>query len=182
MIHPALVLAAVLSAAPVPAAAPPPAPAPATPADAWAPLRFLLGTWKTEAGGGKPGEAVSGGFTFALELDGRVAVRRSRSEYAPRPGETVGVRHEDLTVLFRDGDGLGATYWDNEGHVIRYAVRSEGDRVTFESVPGVPGPRFRLVYVRRGSDGVEVTFSIAPPGGDFQPYVSGLARRAGNPL
>jgi hypothetical protein len=141
-----------------------------------------VGTWKTKAGGGKPGEAVSGGFTFAFELDGRVAVRRSRSAYAPRPGETAGVRHEDLTVLFRDGEGLWATYWDNEGHVIRYAVRAEGDDVTFESVPGLPGPRFRLVYVRRGSDAVEVTFSVAPPGGNFQPYVSGLARRVGNPL
>jgi hypothetical protein len=180
MICSALALAVALSAAPVPQAAPPPV-SPA-PQDAWAPLRFLLGTWKTESGGGKPGEAVSGGFTFALELDGRVAVRRSRSEYAPRPGEAAGVKHEDLTVLFREGEGLVATYWDDEGHVIRYAVRAEGDTVTFESVPGVPGPRFRLVYVRRGSDRVEVTFSIAPPGGDFQPYVSGLARRTGNPL
>lgn len=152
------------------------------PPDPWAGLRFLLGSWTTESGGGEPGQAVSGGFSFGLELDGRVAVRRGRSEYAPRAGATQGTRHEDLTVVFPDGQGLAASYWDSEGHQIRYAVRVEEGRVVFESAPGAPGPRFRLAYVRRGPDVVEVTFSIAPPGGEFRDHVSGLARRTGNPL
>ena len=148
--------------------------------DPWSPLRFLVGTWKSEGGQGKPGEAVGGGFTFEIELDGKVAVRRGRAEYAPRPGESSGVVHEDLTVLQPKGAGFQAWYWDNEGHVIRYAVRSEAGTVIFESEPG-PGPRFRLVYARRGADLVEIAFSIAPPGKGFAPYVTGLARRVREP-
>ena len=66
-------------------AAPPTATPTAKSADPWAALRFLVGTWNVESGGGKPGEASGGGFTFAIELDGKVAVRRNRSEFAPRP-------------------------------------------------------------------------------------------------
>jgi hypothetical protein len=145
--------------------------------DPWGPLRFLVGSWKSESGGGKPGEAVGGGFTFSIELDGNVAVRRGKAEYAPRAGEAKGVFHEDLTVIQPKGHGFQAWYWDNEGHLIRYAVHSEAGTVVFESEPGQPGPRFRLVYARRGADLVEITFFVAPPGKPFQPYVTGLARR-----
>jgi len=162
-------------------AAPPQATAAAKPADPWAPLRFLVGAWKADPGQGSPGEALGGGFTFAIELDGKVAVRRSRSETAPRPGEGKGTAHEDLTVVYPKGKGLQALFWDNEGHVIRYLVRSEAGTVIFESEPGAPGPRFQLVYARRGADVVEISFSIAPPGKEFQPYVTGLARRVREP-
>jgi len=162
-------------------AAPPAATPAVKSADPWAAVRFLVGTWKAESGGGKPGEAVGGGFTFAIELDGKVAVRRNRSEFAPRPGEAKGTSHEDLMVLYPKGNGLQALYWDDEGHVVRYAVRSEAGTLIFESDPGAPGPRFRLVYARRGADVVEVSFSIAPRGKGFQPYVTGLARRIGDP-
>ncbi len=155
----------------------PPAATPSKVADPWAALRFLVGAWKAESGGGKPGEAVGGGFTFAIDLDGKVAVRRGRSEFAPRPGEARGAVHEDLTVVYPKGKALQAIFWDGEGHVIRYGVRSGAGTVIFESEPGQPGPRFRLVYARRGADEVEVSFAVAPPGKDYEPHVSGLARR-----
>jgi hypothetical protein len=157
------------------------APAAAGAADPWAPLRFLVGAWKVESGGGRPGEAVGGGFTFAIDLDGKVAIRRSRSEYAARPGQAKGTVHEDLMVIYPKGNGLQALYWDDEGHVIRYAVRSEAGTLIFESDPGAPGPRFRLVHARRGAEVVEIAFSIAMPGKGFEPYVTGLARRVGDP-
>ncbi len=176
----ALWLAAAPSPSPATATAPPPVAAAPQP-DPWVPLRFLVGTWKSEGGGGKPGDVVGGGFTFAIELDGKVAVRRSRSEIAPRTGEARGTVHEDLTVIAPKGKGLQAWTWDNEGHAIRYAVRSEAGIVIFESESGAPGPRFRLAYARRGADQVEISFSIAQPGKPFAPYVSGLARRVRDP-
>jgi hypothetical protein len=181
---PALALSLMLAAPPVTPAATATAPAPrqgAKVADPWSALRFLVGAWKAESGQGKPGEAVGGGFTFSIDLDGKVAVRRGRAEYAPRTGEAKGTVHEDLTVVFPKGARLQALYWDNEGHLIRYGVRSEAGTVIFESEPGQPGPRFRLVYARRGADVVETSFSIASPGKEFQPYVTGLARRIREP-
>ena len=177
-----LLLACLLLAPAPPASAPNQAPsaAPAAPApDPFAGLRFLLGEWVAGAGGGAPGEATGGGFTFVSDLDGRVAVRRSFSDYAPRPGEATGVHHEDLTVVHATPAGLRATSWDNEGHVIEYGVTTSPGRAVFESAAGGPGPRFRLAYQQEAPGEVSVTFSIAPPGGEFRPYVSGTARRRG---
>ena len=108
-------------------------------------------------------------------------MRRGRAILAPRTGEEQGTVHDDLTVVWPRGNGLAASYWDDEGHVIRYAVRTEAGTVIFESEPGVPGPRFRLEYARRGADRVEVTFSVAPPGKPWRVHVSGLARRLSGP-
>ncbi len=79
-------------------------------------------------------------------------------------------------VVYPEGGGLRAAYFDGEGHVIRYAVTTEPGRATFESEPG-PGPRFRLVYQKSAGAEVSITFLIAPPGKDFQIYVTGRARR-----
>lgn len=149
----------------------------ATTPDPWSGVRFLFGDWKVTRGGGTPGEAISGGFTFRLELDGHIAVRRNNSEYAPKPGEKVGVKHSDLMVVTPTASGLRATYWDNEGHVIEYGVKTTDGVVTFESDPAAPGPRFRLVYERQSEDELAITFSMAQPGGSYQTYVSGRAAR-----
>ncbi|MEY2669485.1 MAG: hypothetical protein RJA59_2123, partial [Pseudomonadota bacterium] len=58
---PLLALTLVLAAPP----ALPPAPSPAK-GDPWSALRFLVGSWKAEAGVGKPGELAGGGFSFAI--------------------------------------------------------------------------------------------------------------------
>jgi hypothetical protein len=178
----ALSLALLLAAPPLASPAKPPAAKQdAKVGDPWAALRFLVGSWKADPGGGKPGKPVGGGFTFSIDLDAKVAVRHGRSEFAPRPGEARGVVHEDLTVVYPKGTALQAICWDSEGHVIRYGVRSGAGTVIFESDPGQPGPRSRLVYARRGADEVEVSFAVAPPGRDYEPHVSGLARRIRDP-
>ncbi len=178
---PALALSLLLAAPPAarPAAPPPAAPAHRQ-ADPWSAVRFLVGTWRVEAAG-KPGEATGGGFIFSIDLDGKVAVRRSRSEFAPLPGETEGAVHEDLMVLYPKGNGLQAMFWDDQGKVVRCAVRNEAGTLIFESEPGAAGPRFRLVHARRGADLVEMSLSVAPRGKGFQPPVTGLARRIGDP-
>ena len=103
------------------------------PPDPFAGLAFLVGEW-TATGGGKPGEAVRGGFTLRPELGGAVLVRRNRAEYDPRPGQARGEVHEDLMVIHPEGGALKATYFDNEGHVIRYAVTAEPGRATLAAL------------------------------------------------
>lgn len=163
------ILATLLVAAPVLAQAP------ATPSDPLAPLRFLEGTWRGE-GGGAPGEGT-GGFSFRLDLDGKVMVRRNHSDY-PAQGQRLASHHEDLVVVYAAAGGLRALYVDNEGHAIHYSVAaaSEGDGVVFQSDEG-PGPRFRLTYRRTTPDTVGIRFEIAPPGKPFVTYLDGTARR-----
>jgi hypothetical protein len=171
-----LALAALLAAPPAttPAKAGA-APAAGDQADPWGPLLPLVGEWVAEPSG-QPGEPASATASFALDLDGQVLVRKNHVHLAPRDGQTHGAVHDDLLVVAREGAGLRATYWDNEGHVIRYAVTSAAGVVTLESEPG-PGPRFRLTYQPRPDGRFTVTFSVAPPGGEFRPYQSGLMRR-----
>jgi hypothetical protein len=150
---------------------------PSSPLDA---LRFLVGTWDGD-GAGQPGRGT-GATSFRLDLDGRVLVRRSHSVY-PAAGGRPAVVHDDLMVIYAapGGGGLGATYFDNEGHVIEYAaeVSPDGRRVVFLSEAEPAMPTFRLTYARVAEDLVDVTFEIAPPGSPnrFTPYVSGRVRR-----
>jgi len=160
-----------------------PPPTPRAPVDAWGGWRFLVGDWVGEGSGG-PGEG-SGFFSFRLELDGKVLVRRNHSEYPAIPGRPATV-HDDLMVIYPDErrGGFAAIYFDNEGHVIRYVAElaTDGTRIAFlsEAAPATPG--FRLIYSKLPSDAVGITFEIAPPGGPgvFKTYLSGRAlRKAG---
>ena len=167
----ALALAGLLAAAPAPVAAARP--------DPWAALRFLVGEWEG-LGAGTPGQG-GGRFSFALDLGDQVLVRRAHSAYAGKQGPVV---HDDLLVVHAGEGGLRARYWDNEGHVIDYAVAAspDGKVVTFVSAPG-KGPRFRLTYQRLEGDRVMVRFAVAPLGEPeaFRTYVEGESRRLGAP-
>jgi hypothetical protein len=141
--------------------------------DPLAALRWLEGDWVSVA---KPGEPGGGAFSFKRELSGRVLVRHNAVDVVP-VGEKDLVHHEDLLVVGAEGAALKATYWDSEGHVIRYAVTAADKRVVFETAetPGVP--RFRLTYEPREGGIVFSEFAIAAPGKPFQTHVAGSARR-----
>src|SRR5439155_15133221 len=117
------------------------------------------------------------GFSFAPDLDGKILVRRNFAEYPAKPGEKPGVRHEDLLVVYPYGPSLHAMYFDNEGHVIHYAVTTAPGQATFESDETQGAPRFKLVYEDQKEKGVGFTFSIAAAGKPYQTYLSGAVRR-----
>ena len=144
---------------------------------AWDSLRFLEGEWIGE-GGGEPGQASSGGYTFLPELDGKILVRRNRSAY-PATKDHAAFVHEDLMVVYPGAAGKAphAIYWDNEGHVIRYEITADGKSAVFLSEPDPAAPRYRLTYTSTGAGKVSIKFEIAPPGQPFRTYVEGSARK-----
>lgn len=169
-----LVLLAALSATPAPPSAPAATPAPGgTFGPAW---NALVGSWTAEGEAGS-----SGASSFRIELEGRVLVRRSTADYPASEGRPA-VHHEDLLVFHSPAGGsASADYWDNEGHVIRYAASWSADgkvlTLVSDAVPG--SPRFRLVYAFPAPDRATVSFDIAPPGSEtFRKYVGGDLRKA----
>lgn len=142
--------------------------------DAW---RFWMGEWVAE---GDPAQG-SGYYSLLPDLQGRVLVRKNHAEYAATKDRPA-VVHDDLMVIYGGADAAQkATYWDNEGHLIDYAVSltPDGNSVIFVSAPDAKAPRYRLIYSKLDQDSVRVTFEIAPPGKPeaFSQYLEGKARR-----
>ena len=142
------------------------------------PLAFLVGEWPS-SGGGQPG-AGSGTAVFARGLQDRVIVRTSYAEYAAA-GQPAS-RHDDLMIVYAAPEGgVRADYYDNEGHVIRYAVQSpRPDRAVFLSEAVAGQPRFRLTYTLQATGVLEGEFAIAPPGApeEFKKYLHWESRKA----
>jgi hypothetical protein len=148
-------------------------PAPAA-ADDVTSLRFLIGTW--EAVNTTPRD--TGGFTFALGVQDHLITRTNYAIYAARDGHPAS-RHDDLMVIYREGDQLRADYFDSEQHVIRYVVQSPADRqVIFTSEPTTAEPRYRLTYIARADGTLDGRFEIAAAGSsEFKDYLRWSARR-----
>jgi len=140
------------------------------------PLSFLLGEW--EALPGADSTAGAGTASFSVALQGRAIVRVSFAEYPAARGR-LATRHDDLMVIFAEGDAVRADYYDNEGHVIRYGVtaRGPGEAVFVSDV--VPAePRYRLTYLLAPDGTLGGRFEVAPPGAPegFRTYLSWMTR------
>jgi hypothetical protein len=138
------------------------------------PLRFLLGEW--QGIGDQAG--ATGGFTFRSTVQDRVIVRTNYSD-TPATAGSAASRHDDLMVIYVDGDAVKADYFDNEGHVIRYLVQLRPGNVVFVSEVRAAEPRYRLTYVRAEDGTITGSFEVAPPGRPeaFAPYLSWRARK-----
>lgn len=142
-------------------------PAAAAPVDPFAPLQKLTGSWQ----GTDPDHHSSGVFTLTPDLGGKTLLRRGSND-SPQG------HHEDVMIIYSSPTGLRASYWDNEGHKIDYAITSTGDHVEMLSDDVANQPRFKLVYDVRGADELAIDFSIKPPGApQFQHYTGGTVHR-----
>jgi hypothetical protein len=139
-----------------------------------APLQFLLGEWE---GVGDQGGAT-GGFSFAPGVQDRVIVRTNVSN-TPASGATAASRHDDLMIVYVEGETVKADYFDNEGHVIRYVAAPKPGAVVFMSEIKPSEPRYRLTYTRSSATTIEGSFEVAPPGKPdaFSLYLSWRARK-----
>ena len=145
----------------------------------WEAWQFLLGEWEGK-GGGAPGQGA-GGFTFTLDLQKRILVRRNHSDY-PATNKQPAFSHEDLMVIYQEADkSARAIYFDNEGHVINYNVEFSPDQnsLVFLSEASPSAPQFRLTYSKAPRNSLAIKFEIAPPGapGKFSTYLQAVAQK-----
>jgi hypothetical protein len=119
------------------------------PADPWKALGFLEGTWDAHAQAGSAKAQVSGTYTFKFELKHHVLVRRSDDSAACKGPASFDCEHSDVLYVYQDAENQPqkAIYFDNEGHVIHYAI-STPDAITavFISEASPSGPQFQLIY------------------------------------
>jgi hypothetical protein len=151
------------------------------PSVSWEKWQPLIGVWKAE-GKGNPGEG-QGSFSFAYDLQNRVILRKSRTDYPAAEGRPA-FAHDDLLVIYADeaSHRFRGNYFDNEGHVIRYTAEfsPDGKTVTFVSDPAPSQPAFRLTYTMTEPTTLSIKFEIAPPNAPekFKVYVEGSARKS----
>ena len=112
------------------------------------PLAFLVGNW--EAKTPQNGAVQSAGtYAFQPELNNHVLARHTVSKAGCKGPATFDCEHTDLLYVFQDapGEPLKAIYFDNEGHVLHYAVTTpDATTAVFLTDPAAPGPQFKLVY------------------------------------
>jgi hypothetical protein len=142
----------------------------------WSNWNWLIGEWKGK-GGGQPGQGA-GTFSFLPDLDKKVLIRKSHSEY-PATGAKPKIVHDDLMVVYLDFGGAPskAIYFDNEVHTIHYSITYAGKSIVMlsEKMPGVPV--FRLTYSLLDSDEVNTKFEISMDGEKFNTYVEGRSKK-----
>jgi hypothetical protein len=142
----------------------------------WAGWHWLFGEWVGE-GSGRPGQG-SGSFSLTPELDGKVLIRKSHSEY-PVTKDKPRFVHDDLMIISPAAKGLSpkAVYYDNEGHIIEYGIVQSDTSISFTSsrLPNVPV--FRLIYAKRPEGKINVSFQLSQDGEQFRVYTEGVCRR-----
>jgi len=146
----------------------------------WEKFQFLMGDWISPMSG-EPGEAVAGSSTFSFQLDQNIIIRNSRAEFAPAPGATKGLVHDDLLIIYQQSGEQDprAIYFDNEGHIIHYKISFPENRtgVIFDSEATAFSPRARLVYEKAPDGNLGVEFFVAFQGGELKSHVKGTLKK-----
>jgi hypothetical protein len=114
------------------------------------------------------------------EAGGAVLLRRDHTDLFDAAGKPAGAM-DQIMMIYPEGGTLRADYSDGT-HVIHYlaAIVKPGESVEFTSAARPDTPTFRLAYHLTAPTTLEVTFSMAQPGGaDFQPIATGVLNRGG---
>lgn len=142
----------------------------------WDKWNWLAGEW-VGAGDGQPGKG-GGTFLFKPDLDYKILVRKSHSEY-PATANKPAVVHDDLMVIYPDfnGNASKAIYFDNEGHTINYTIAYADKSIvlTSDKIPHVPV--FRLIYTLLENGAINTKFEMSQDGEKFITYVEGISTK-----
>lgn len=142
----------------------------------WNSWNWILGEWVGE-GNGQPGQG-GGKFSFSFDLDKKIIVRKSHSEYTAGANKGV-IIHDDLMIIYLDfnGEPTKAIYFDNEGHTIDYQITYSDKSIIFISnkIPNVP--IFRLTYLSLNKETINTKFEMSQDGENFTTYIEGKSKR-----
>lgn len=151
--------------------------------DPWAPIRVFEGKWEGPITG-KPGKQFSS-REYRFELNGKFLSQRDKSVYEPKSPGVEPETREDFGFFSYDTN-LKKIVWrqfHSEGLVNEYTLDSvSADAKSFEFVTVrienlAPGWRAKKSYRILSAGEMEETFSLAPPGKDFDVYTVGHFRR-----
>lgn len=151
--------------------------------DPWAPIRVFEGKWEGQITG-KPGKQFSS-RQYRFELNGKFLSQRDKSVYESKSPDTKPETREDFGFFSYDTN-LKKIVWrqfHSEGFVNEYTLDSvSADGKSFEFVTVrienlAPGWRAKKSYRVLSADEMEETFSLAPPGKDFDVFTLAHLRR-----
>jgi hypothetical protein len=142
----------------------------------WDKWDWLTGDWIGE-GSGQP-EQGGGTFSFKLDLDKKILIRKSHSEY-PQAENKPTIIHEDLMIVYVDptGNQSKAIYFDNEGHIINYTIIYFDKSITLTSDKILNVPIFRLTYTLLDKETVNTKFEMSQDGERFTTYIEGKSKK-----
>jgi hypothetical protein len=142
----------------------------------WDKWNWLMGEWEGE-GSGQPGQG-DGTFSFKLDLDKKIIIRKSHSEY-PATENKPRIIHDDLMIVYLDfsGSASKAIYFDNEGHTINYAITYSDKSIVLTSDKISNVPIFRLTYTLLDSETINTKFEMSQDGEKFMTYIEGKSKR-----
>jgi hypothetical protein len=142
----------------------------------WDKWNWLIGDW-VGAGSGIPGQG-GGVFSFKLELDKKILLRKSHSEY-PAAQNKPQVIHDDLLIVYPDFTGFPAKaiYFDSEGHTINYSITYSDESIVLTSNRIMNVPVYRLTYTLLDPETVNTKFEMSRDGNKFTTYIEGKSKK-----
>jgi hypothetical protein len=156
--------------------------APAPKADRFAPLRFMIGTWRGEQSG-QPGRGTAERI-YQLVLDDRFIQEMNTSTYPPQEKNKAGEVHHHMSMISYDSARKRFVFrqFHTEGFVNTYVQEPSADGKTIvftseaiENIP--PGYRARETYTLVSENEFIERFEIADPGRDFELYSEARLKR-----
>ena len=143
----------------------------------WEKWNWLIGEWIGE-GSGEPGKG-GGTFSFKTDLNDKILVRKSHSEYQAS-GNRPATIHDDLMIVYVDNssNASNAIYFDNEGHTIKYSIEYDDKLIVLTSEKVVNTPVFRLTYTLLDDKTVNTKFEMSQDGIKFMTYIEGKSKKA----